>query len=161
MNIVAIDHERSTGLGDFVVTGTFPDLEAARQWVDTLKRKCTWSDQEGVYVDTDGCTVFSFNFLSSPADHPTTGQIINSGILDSKIIVDVSEDEGNAGETGAIKVQSEGGIHTAKWGPNESLTDVIGNSGLIRAALIAWDGTNHFELTHSELIERGGGWGPN
>ncbi len=61
-----------------------------------------------------------------------------------------------------VTVERNGQTHTARWrqrgGNDGELFEVEGDEHLLRAALTAWYGERTFELTDTELHQRGGGW---
>ena len=61
-----------------------------------------------------------------------------------------------------VTVTRNGQIHSARWrdrdGNDGELYDVNGTQNLLKAALTAWSGERHFQLTDDELAARSGGW---
>ena len=51
-----------------------------------------------------------------------------------------------------IQVEYQGQTHTATWNDEEELFDVVGNSGILRASLLAWTGQEgSWEISSHEL----------
>lgn len=61
-----------------------------------------------------------------------------------------------------VWVFCDGQIHSARWRTTDGgdgLRDVVGNSGLLNAAMLAWDGQEAFVSTFAGLEKRSQGWG--
>ena len=61
-----------------------------------------------------------------------------------------------------VWVFCDGQIHFANWRTSDngdSLRNVVGNSGLLNAAMLAWDGPEAFTTTFQMLEEQSQGWG--
>jgi hypothetical protein len=57
-----------------------------------------------------------------------------------------------------VRVEYDGVVHTARWRSDETLSEVVGNESLLRAALTAWLGDREFEISPEDLGKRSGGW---
>lgn len=57
-----------------------------------------------------------------------------------------------------VTVEYLGRIHSAAWDDDENLTGVTGDENLLRAAMIAWDGSEQMEVSADDLAKAGGGW---
>jgi len=61
-----------------------------------------------------------------------------------------------------IWVFCDGQIHSARWRTSDNgdcLRNVVGNAGLLNAAMLMWDGKEAFSTTFLELEAWSQGWG--
>ena len=58
-----------------------------------------------------------------------------------------------AEDPNTVRVEETTGlVHTATWNDEEELHEVVGNAGILRAALLAWNGQDGvWEVTPREL----------
>jgi hypothetical protein len=62
-----------------------------------------------------------------------------------------------------IWVVCDGTIHSARWRSHDTMSgalrNVVGNEGLLHAALLMWDGRETFSTTFEKLEEHSQGYG--
>lgn len=85
------------------------------------------------------------------SDDPITSMVLRCASGDL-VRIRVTEDPNT------VTVEYLGRTHSAVWDDDENLTDVVGDENLLRAAMIAWDGSEQMEISADDLAKAGGGW---